>query len=119
MDQIHYNIDLVKPGVSFREFSETAWRIPNAYVANRYSCVFHGVGMCDEWPKAAHVQDLEWNPATPDRLHERTTAVEGDQANLVPAIPQRGQQDRPLPLGATGGKIRPDEQDLHCVSTSS
>jgi len=59
MEQIHANLDLVRPGISFREFSEKAWRIPNAYVANRYSCVFHGVGMCDEWPKAAHVQDAE------------------------------------------------------------
>ena len=59
MEQIHANLDLVRPGISFREFSEKAWRIPNAYVANRYSCVFHGVGLCDEWPKAAHVHDAE------------------------------------------------------------
>ncbi len=58
MEQIHYNIELVKPGISFAEFSEKAWRIPNAYAANRYSCVAHGVGLCDEWPKVAHAQDV-------------------------------------------------------------
>jgi Xaa-Pro dipeptidase len=58
MEQIHYNIDLVKPGITLAEFSEKAWRIPNAYAANRYSCVAHGVGMADEWPKVAHIQDL-------------------------------------------------------------
>lgn len=58
MEQIHYNVDLVKAGISLAEFSEKAWRIPNAYAANRYSCVAHGVGMCDEWPKVAHSQDL-------------------------------------------------------------
>jgi Xaa-Pro dipeptidase len=58
MEQIHHNIDLVKPGLSFAEMTEKAWRIPNAYAANRYSCVAHGVGMCDEWPKVAHVQDI-------------------------------------------------------------
>ena len=36
MEQIHYNIDLVKPGITLAEFSEKAWRIPNAYAANRY-----------------------------------------------------------------------------------
>ena len=58
MEQIHYNIDMLKPGMSFNEASERAWRIPNAYVANRYSCVAHGVGLCDEWPHVAHAQDL-------------------------------------------------------------
>jgi Xaa-Pro dipeptidase len=58
MEQIHHNIDQVKPGITLGEFSERAWRIPNAYAANRYSCVAHGVGLCDEWPKVAHVQDL-------------------------------------------------------------
>jgi Xaa-Pro aminopeptidase len=58
MEQIHYNIELVKPGITCREFAEKAWRIPNAYVKNRYSCVAHGVGMCDEWPKVTHAQDV-------------------------------------------------------------
>jgi Xaa-Pro dipeptidase len=60
MEQIHYNIDkLMKPGLDFREASELAWRIPNAFVKNRYSCVAHGVGLCDEWPKITHIQDRE------------------------------------------------------------
>ncbi len=58
MEQIHHNIELVKPGITLAEFSEKAWRIPNAYAANRYSCVAHGVGLADEWPKVAHAQDL-------------------------------------------------------------
>jgi len=60
MDQIHHNIEtLMKPGLNFREASELAWRIPNSFVKNRYSCVAHGVGLCDEWPKITHVQDRE------------------------------------------------------------
>jgi len=58
MEQIHFNVDLVKPGISFAEFSGKAWRIPNAYIANRYSSVAHGIGLCDEWPKVVHMQDL-------------------------------------------------------------
>ena len=60
LDQIHYNIDkLMRPGLAFREGSELAWRIPNAFAKNRYSCVAHGVGLCDEWPKITHIQDRE------------------------------------------------------------
>ncbi len=60
LEQIHYNIEkLMRPGLSFREGSELAWRIPNAFTKNRYSCVAHGVGLCDEWPKITHLQDRE------------------------------------------------------------
>jgi Xaa-Pro aminopeptidase len=60
LEQIHFNIDkLMKPGMNLREASGLAWRIPNAYVKNRYSCVAHGVGLCDEWPKITHIQDRE------------------------------------------------------------
>jgi Xaa-Pro aminopeptidase len=60
MEQIQFNIErLMKPGLNFREASDLAWRIPNAFVKNRYSCVAHGVGFCDEWPKITHIQDRE------------------------------------------------------------
>jgi Xaa-Pro dipeptidase len=60
LEQIHHNIDaLMKPGLSFREASERAWRIPDAFVKNRYSCVAHGVGLCDEWPRITHLVDRE------------------------------------------------------------
>ncbi|MBV9524010.1 MAG: aminopeptidase P family protein, partial [Alphaproteobacteria bacterium] len=57
LEQIHHNIALVKPGLAFTEMSEKAWTIPSIYAGNRYSCVAHGVGMADEWPHIAHVQD--------------------------------------------------------------
>ena len=60
LDQIHHNIErLMRPGMNFRQASDLAWRIPNAFVKNRYSCVAHGVGLCDEWPKITHIQDRE------------------------------------------------------------
>ena len=36
--------------MSFREDGEKAWSIPDEFVAQRYGCVAHGVGMCDEYP---------------------------------------------------------------------
>jgi Xaa-Pro dipeptidase len=60
LDQIHHNIEhLMRPGMNLREASDHAWRIPNVFVKNRYSCVAHGVGLCDEWPKITHIQDRE------------------------------------------------------------
>ena len=35
-----------------------AWPIPEPFIANRYSVVAHGIGLCDEWPKILHRQDL-------------------------------------------------------------
>jgi len=56
-EQIHFNIDLIKPGMGFREVSEKSFRLPNSCAANRYSVVFHGVGLCDEYPHGAYLQD--------------------------------------------------------------
>ena len=59
MEQIHFNLELVRPGITLSEFSQKAWPIPEKYLANRYSSVVHGIGLCDEWPKVVHIQDLE------------------------------------------------------------
>lgn len=49
-EQIEHNLGLLKAGMSFREFNEKSWRIPEKYQARRYSVVLHGVGLADEWP---------------------------------------------------------------------
>jgi Xaa-Pro aminopeptidase len=50
VDQIYHNLSLIKPGVSFREFNEKSWQIPDKYLPYRYSLAVHGVGLADEWP---------------------------------------------------------------------
>ena len=50
LDQIHHNTELLKPGLSFREFNERSWRIPDKYLSRRYGVAVHGVGMADEYP---------------------------------------------------------------------
>lgn len=50
LDQINHNLAALKPGLTFREYNDKTWRIPERYQARKYSCVFHGVGMCDEFP---------------------------------------------------------------------
>jgi Xaa-Pro aminopeptidase len=49
-EQIHYNAELIKPGLSFKEFIKKSWVLPEAYYGNRYPCMVHGIGLCDEWP---------------------------------------------------------------------
>jgi Xaa-Pro aminopeptidase len=58
-DQVQHNIGIIKPGVSFREIAEKAWKIPERFVAQRYTSVMHGVGMHGETPFIAHAMDFE------------------------------------------------------------
>jgi Xaa-Pro dipeptidase len=66
IEQIKYNIGLLKDGVSFREVSETAWSIPEEYQSRRYTCLMHGVGMADEYPNIKH--DLDYAKSGYDGL---------------------------------------------------
>jgi len=59
VEQIQHDMSVLKAGMSFREFSERAWRVPDKYVANRYGSVAHGVGMCDEYPKSVFIDVFE------------------------------------------------------------
>jgi Xaa-Pro aminopeptidase len=61
VEQIHHNLALLKPGLSFWEFNERSWRIPEKYQARRYSVALHGVGMADEYPSVALHPDFSRN----------------------------------------------------------
>ena len=58
-DQIQTNIGVLKPGMSFREVSEAAWKIPEDYLSLRYGSLIHGVGLADEYPSIKHWADFE------------------------------------------------------------
>ena len=58
-EQVMYNMELIKPGVTFKEFSERAWDIPKEYVQNRYHVAVHGVGMTGEYPYIFHEYDFD------------------------------------------------------------
>jgi len=57
VDQIDHNSRLIKPGISFKEFTEKSWVLPEDYYGNRYSCMIHGIGLCDEWPLIKYPTD--------------------------------------------------------------
>lgn len=51
-------MDILKPGMSFREYADRAWNIPQRYFANRYYLSAHGVGMTGEYPYLYHHADF-------------------------------------------------------------
>ncbi|WP_428642735.1 M24 family metallopeptidase [Roseibium sp.] len=59
VDQIEANISMLKPGRTFFELSHEGTSLPEDYLANRYSVLFHGVGLCDEYPAVPYPADWE------------------------------------------------------------
>lgn len=57
-EQVHHNMAIIGPGVTFREYSERAWDIPERYARNRYYLSAHGCGMTGEYPYLYHHQDF-------------------------------------------------------------
>lgn len=57
--QVNHNISVMRPGMSFKEYSEKAWKIPDDCYKNRYFVMTHGVGMTGEWPMIPHWGDFE------------------------------------------------------------
>ncbi len=49
--EIEHNLKLVRPGMDFAEFQRQAYPTAEAFHANAYTCLLHGVGMCDEYPR--------------------------------------------------------------------
>ncbi|MFD3191980.1 dimethylsulfonioproprionate lyase DddP [Sedimentitalea sp. HM32M-2] len=53
-DHIMTNMQMLKPGVMIPELTANAHRLDDKYQAQKYSCLMHGVGLCDEWPLVAY-----------------------------------------------------------------
>ena len=52
-EQIAHNVDLLRPGTSFVEFASNSFRLPDAYLPNRYADLAHGCGLGVEYPPCA------------------------------------------------------------------
>jgi Xaa-Pro dipeptidase len=57
-EQVQHNIGIIRPGMTFSEYSEKAWNIPAKYHANRYYLSAHGCGMTGEYPYLYHHADF-------------------------------------------------------------
>jgi len=58
MEQLQHNMDVLRPGLSFRDYAHGAWDIPARYHANRYYLSAHGCGMTGEYPYLYHAGDF-------------------------------------------------------------
>ncbi|MBT6118535.1 MAG: aminopeptidase P family protein [Rhodospirillaceae bacterium] len=72
-ENLHVNLELVRAGLSFREFAEKAWELPEEFVKNRYPTPIHGIGMTDEWPMVKHLMD--WDEQGYDGVFEAGMTV--------------------------------------------
>jgi len=72
-EQVFHNTRLIEPGLSFREFAEKSWRIPQRFYPNRYMVLVHGVGLTDEFP--AVLCDGEQQQSGYDGIFEENMVV--------------------------------------------
>jgi Xaa-Pro aminopeptidase len=60
-EQLEHNIEALAPGITFREYADRCWTIPDGYREHRYMGPAHGVGMTGEYPCLAH--SFDWDVA--------------------------------------------------------
>lgn len=53
-EHIQANIEMLRPGVTIPELIAGCHRLEEKYQAQKYGCMMHGVGLCDEWPLVAY-----------------------------------------------------------------
>ena len=61
VENLNYNKELIKIGMSFREFSEMSWKVPEEFWNRRYNSIAHGVGMGNEWQHIPFITDWRNN----------------------------------------------------------
>tara|TARA_E500000178_G_scaffold67311_1_gene64690 strand:- start:220 stop:1227 length:1008 start_codon:yes stop_codon:yes gene_type:complete len=49
-EHIMKNMEMLKPGVHMSDLTKNAHKLDQKYQVGKYSCLMHGVGLCDEWP---------------------------------------------------------------------
>ncbi len=57
-EQVAHNMSILRPGMSFRDYADRAWDIPEKYHENRYYLSAHGCGMTGEYPYLYHRGDF-------------------------------------------------------------
>ncbi|WP_147125390.1 dimethylsulfonioproprionate lyase DddP [Shimia ponticola] len=54
VEHVETNKSMIKPGLNIEDWIMQSHRLPDKYQARKYSCLAHGVGLCDEWPLVAY-----------------------------------------------------------------
>ncbi len=53
-EHIMTNMEMLRPGVTIPELIEGCHRLDDTMQKQKYGCMMHGVGLCDEWPLVAY-----------------------------------------------------------------
>lgn len=53
-EHIMTNMAMLKPGVMIPELTANSHRLDDQFQEQKYGCLMHGVGLCDEWPLVAY-----------------------------------------------------------------
>lgn len=54
VDHIQRNMEMLKPGVTIPELTAGTHILDAKFQKQKYGCLMHGVGLCDEWPLVAY-----------------------------------------------------------------
>jgi len=54
VEHIRTNMEMLKPGVMIPELTANCHRLDDRFQKQKYGCLMHGVGLCDEWPLVAY-----------------------------------------------------------------
>lgn len=57
-EHIMTNMQMLKPGVHMRDLSLNTHKLDDQYQKQKYGCLMHGVGLCDEWPLIGYPDQL-------------------------------------------------------------
>ncbi|NBD28533.1 MAG: M24 family metallopeptidase [Alphaproteobacteria bacterium] len=58
VEHIQANMEMLKPGVNMQDLSRNTHVLEDRYQAQKYGCLMHGVGLCDEWPLIAYPDQM-------------------------------------------------------------
>ena len=50
VEHITRNMEMLRPGITIPELTANSHRLDEKFQAQKYGCLMHGVGLCDEWP---------------------------------------------------------------------
>ncbi|AUQ54552.1 protein DddP (metallopeptidase, family M24), DMSP degrading [Phaeobacter inhibens] len=54
VEHIQTNMEMLKPGVNLQDLSRNCHLLDAQFQKQKYGCMMHGVGLCDEWPLVAY-----------------------------------------------------------------
>lgn len=75
-EQVQHNMDLIRPGLSFHDYSRNAWPVPAEYYRQHYATVAHGIGMSYENPRIVYGEDWDGGGCEGEFKENMTLCVE-------------------------------------------